>query len=133
MAGAIVRGAGKQKVGAICNFVSFYVVGFPIGVSLMFPLNMGVVGEAATRTLRRVVVKRLFADGRFAPPVAGMWLGFLISVSAQSVFFTFYLYRLDWEKSSKEVRSPWCVSSLTEVDRSQRLALSATCTPSASR
>lgn len=46
MAGAVVRGAGKQKVGAVCNFVSFYVVGFPIGASLMFPLKMGVVGEA---------------------------------------------------------------------------------------
>lgn len=34
-----------------------------------------------------------------------MWLGFLISVSAQAVFFTFYLYKLNWEKASKEVRN----------------------------
>lgn len=56
VAGAIVRGVGKQKVGAICNFVSFYVIGFPVGVSLMFPLKMGVVGEA-TLILDRIDVK----------------------------------------------------------------------------
>uniref|UniRef100_A0A665XBT7 Solute carrier family 47 member 3 n=1 Tax=Echeneis naucrates TaxID=173247 RepID=A0A665XBT7_ECHNA len=43
--GGIVRGAGKQKIGAACNLVGFYVIGFPIGVSLMFPVKMGIVGE----------------------------------------------------------------------------------------
>uniref|UniRef100_A0A674CNB2 Solute carrier family 47 member 3 n=1 Tax=Salmo trutta TaxID=8032 RepID=A0A674CNB2_SALTR len=34
--GRIIRGAGKQKVGAICNILGYYGVGFSIGVSLMF-------------------------------------------------------------------------------------------------
>lgn len=75
--GAIVRGAGKQKVGAVFNFVSFYVLGFPIGVWLMFPVKMGVVG---------------------------VWLGLLISVLAQSVFFSVYLYKMNWEKASEEAQ-----------------------------
>lgn len=43
--GGIVRGAGKQMVGAVVNLVGFYVIGLPIGVSLMFPVKMGIVGE----------------------------------------------------------------------------------------
>lgn len=37
--------------------------------------------------------------------VAGVWLGLLISVLAQSVFFSVYLYKMNWEKASEEVRS----------------------------
>lgn len=43
--GGIVRGAGKQMIGAVCNLVGYYFIGFPIGVSLMFPAKMGIVGE----------------------------------------------------------------------------------------
>uniref|UniRef100_A0A3B4XS26 Multidrug and toxin extrusion protein n=1 Tax=Seriola lalandi dorsalis TaxID=1841481 RepID=A0A3B4XS26_SERLL len=42
--GGIVRGAGKQMIGAVCNLVGYYLIGFPIGVSLMFPVKMGIVG-----------------------------------------------------------------------------------------
>ncbi|KAM7398046.1 hypothetical protein PAMA_006082 [Pampus argenteus] len=41
--GGIVRGAGKQMIGAVCNLVGYYFIGFPIGVSLMFPVKMGIV------------------------------------------------------------------------------------------
>ena len=45
VAGGVVRGAGKQIVGALSNLIGFYFIGFPIGVSLMFPVKMGIVGE----------------------------------------------------------------------------------------
>ncbi|XP_056910643.1 multidrug and toxin extrusion protein 1-like isoform X2 [Takifugu flavidus] len=73
--GGIVRGAGKQTVGAVCNLVGFYVIGLPIGASLMFPVKMGIVG---------------------------LWIGFLISVSVQAVFFTGFLYKLNWKKITEE-------------------------------
>uniref|UniRef100_A0AAX7SNY2 Solute carrier family 47 member 3 n=1 Tax=Astatotilapia calliptera TaxID=8154 RepID=A0AAX7SNY2_ASTCA len=41
----IIRGAGKQRVGAICNILGYYGVGFPIGVSLMFAAKLGIMGE----------------------------------------------------------------------------------------
>lgn len=43
--GGVVRGAGKQLIGALCNLVGFYIIGLPIGVALMFAANMGIVGK----------------------------------------------------------------------------------------
>lgn len=73
--GGIVRGAGKQMVGAVCNLVCFYFVGFPIGASLMFPVKMGILG---------------------------LWSGFLICVGVQAIFFTIFLWKLNWRKATEE-------------------------------
>ncbi|XP_047462101.1 multidrug and toxin extrusion protein 1-like [Mugil cephalus] len=73
--GGIVRGAGKQMTGAVCNLVGYYFIGFPIGVSLMFPVEMGIVG---------------------------LWLGFLICVLLQSTFFIVFLCKLNWKKATEE-------------------------------
>uniref|UniRef100_H2S573 Solute carrier family 47 member 3 n=1 Tax=Takifugu rubripes TaxID=31033 RepID=H2S573_TAKRU len=40
--GGIMRGAGKQKVGAICNILGFYGLGLPMGTSLMFAAKLGI-------------------------------------------------------------------------------------------
>lgn len=40
----MLRGTGKQKLGAIANAVGYYAVGLPIGISLMFAAKMGVLG-----------------------------------------------------------------------------------------
>ncbi|CAL8388942.1 unnamed protein product [Arctogadus glacialis] len=73
--GGIIRGAGKQSIGALCNFVGYYIIGFPIGVSLMFAAHMGIVG---------------------------LWLGLLFCVSIQAVFFLIFLSKLNWQKASDE-------------------------------
>uniref|UniRef100_A0A8C4FF54 Multidrug and toxin extrusion protein n=1 Tax=Dicentrarchus labrax TaxID=13489 RepID=A0A8C4FF54_DICLA len=60
VAAGVLRGAGKQLIGALCNLVGFYFIGFPIGVSLMFAANMGIVG---------------------------LWMGLTICVSLQAIVF----------------------------------------------
>ncbi|XP_051522101.1 multidrug and toxin extrusion protein 1-like [Myxocyprinus asiaticus] len=75
--GSIVRGLGKQKIGAVCNFVGYYGVGFPIGITLMFATKLGIVG---------------------------LWTGLLISVLLQSVFLIVLLFKLNWEKASEEAQ-----------------------------
>lgn len=49
--GGIIRGAGKQKVGAVCNIVGYYCIGFPIGLPLMFVAKMGIKGRFCSTTL----------------------------------------------------------------------------------
>ncbi|ROL50851.1 Multidrug and toxin extrusion protein 1 [Anabarilius grahami] len=71
----IVRGTGKQLLGALCNIVGYYFVGFPIGVSLMFALDMGIIG---------------------------LWTGFFVCVFLQSLFFIILIYKLDWKKVTQE-------------------------------
>uniref|UniRef100_A0A5G2RLY7 Solute carrier family 47 member 1 n=1 Tax=Sus scrofa TaxID=9823 RepID=A0A5G2RLY7_PIG len=43
--GGVLRGSGNQRVGAIVNTIGYYVVGLPIGISLMFATGLGVVGS----------------------------------------------------------------------------------------
>uniref|UniRef100_A0A2K6BWH3 Solute carrier family 47 member 1 n=1 Tax=Macaca nemestrina TaxID=9545 RepID=A0A2K6BWH3_MACNE len=43
--GGVLRGSGNQKVGAIVNTVGYYVVGLPIGITLMFATKLGVMGS----------------------------------------------------------------------------------------
>ncbi|XP_078122131.1 multidrug and toxin extrusion protein 1-like [Sander vitreus] len=75
VAGGVLRGAGKQLIGALCNLVGYYFIGFPIGVSLMFPANMGIVG---------------------------LWTGLCISVWLQLIFFITFVCKLDWKKAVEE-------------------------------
>ncbi|KAL3995894.1 thyrotropin subunit beta [Sarotherodon galilaeus] len=77
VAGGVVRGVGKQSVGALCNLVGFYFIGLPIGVSLMFAAKMGVVG---------------------------FWTGLTVCVLVQSIFFITFLCRLDWKKAAEEAK-----------------------------
>uniref|UniRef100_A0AAQ6AFD0 Multidrug and toxin extrusion protein n=1 Tax=Amphiprion ocellaris TaxID=80972 RepID=A0AAQ6AFD0_AMPOC len=90
--GGVLRGAGKQTIGAMCNLVGYYIIGLPIGVSLMFAAKMGVVG---------------------------MWTGLTVSVFVQSTFFIVYLYRLDWKKAADEVRT--CIASYSLYNQNMPL------------
>lgn len=45
--GGVLRGTGRQKLGAMANAVGYYTIGFPIGISLMFAAKMGVLGTCA--------------------------------------------------------------------------------------
>uniref|UniRef100_A0A3Q3EHS3 Multidrug and toxin extrusion protein n=1 Tax=Labrus bergylta TaxID=56723 RepID=A0A3Q3EHS3_9LABR len=73
--GGVLRGVGKQLIGALCNLVGYYFIGFPIGVSLMFAAKMGIIG---------------------------LWTGFVVCVFMQSLFFVILVCKLDWKKAAEE-------------------------------
>ncbi|XP_053561379.1 multidrug and toxin extrusion protein 2 [Bombina bombina] len=75
--GGILRGAGKQKIGAIMNAIGYYVIGFPIGISLMFAVKLGVLG---------------------------LWSGIIICVFLQASFFFFFVWKMDWNKAYEEAQ-----------------------------
>ncbi|KAI5934735.1 Multidrug and toxin extrusion protein 1 [Manis javanica] len=73
--GGILRGSGNQKVGAVINAIGYYVLGLPIGISLMFAANLGVIG---------------------------LWSGIIICVSAQAACFLGFIAWLDWKKACQQ-------------------------------
>ncbi|XP_060929689.1 multidrug and toxin extrusion protein 1-like isoform X2 [Limanda limanda] len=88
-AGGVIRGTGKQRVGAICNFIGFYGIGFPIGVPLMFAAKLG---------------------------IKGLWTGLFICVALQSTFLIFYLIRMNWTKVTVEAQvRAGVIESITEI------------------
>uniref|UniRef100_A0A8C7HF83 Multidrug and toxin extrusion protein n=1 Tax=Oncorhynchus kisutch TaxID=8019 RepID=A0A8C7HF83_ONCKI len=75
----IILGTGKQKIAAMANLITYYCVGLPLGISLMFAAGLRVVG---------------------------FWLGLLICVILQSSFFITVIFRLDWRKMTEKVLAP---------------------------
>uniref|UniRef100_A0A8C7HIE8 Multidrug and toxin extrusion protein n=1 Tax=Oncorhynchus kisutch TaxID=8019 RepID=A0A8C7HIE8_ONCKI len=71
----IILGTGKQKIAAMANLITYYCVGLPLGISLMFAAGLRVVG---------------------------FWLGLLICVILQSSFFITVIFRLDWRKMTEK-------------------------------
>ncbi|KAF4789779.1 Multidrug and toxin extrusion protein 2 [Turdus rufiventris] len=75
--GGVLRGTGRQKLGAIANAVGYYTMGFPIGISLMFAAKMGVLG---------------------------LWVGMIICISVQALSFLAFVIRMDWRKAAEEAQ-----------------------------
>ncbi|KAJ7995566.1 hypothetical protein DPEC_G00245920 [Dallia pectoralis] len=71
----ILLGTGRQKIAAIANLITYYCVGLPIGISLMFAAGLRVLG---------------------------FWLGLCVAVSLQSLFFITVIFRLNWEKMTEK-------------------------------
>uniref|UniRef100_A0A3B4B5V3 Multidrug and toxin extrusion protein n=1 Tax=Periophthalmus magnuspinnatus TaxID=409849 RepID=A0A3B4B5V3_9GOBI len=73
----VIRGAGKQTFGAVCNFLGYYFIGLPVGASLMFAAKMGILG---------------------------FWTGLCLSAFIQATIFITFLCKLDWQKASTEAQ-----------------------------
>lgn len=46
----IFIGSGMQKVVALSNLVSYYIIGLPVGVALMFAAKLRILGNVSTQT-----------------------------------------------------------------------------------
>ncbi|TRZ00943.1 hypothetical protein DNTS_004784 [Danionella cerebrum] len=71
----VLLGSGQQKIAAVANFFGYYCIGLPLGISLMFAAKLDVVG---------------------------FWLGLFICVCVQSSFFIAVIFKLNWERVTKE-------------------------------
>ncbi|KAM5307218.1 multidrug and toxin extrusion protein 1 [Glossophaga mutica] len=73
----ILRGSGNQKVGAIFNAIGYYVIGLPIGISLMFTTRLGVIG---------------------------LWAGIILCTICQAVCFLGFITKLNWERACQQAQ-----------------------------
>ncbi|XP_056263668.1 multidrug and toxin extrusion protein 1-like isoform X2 [Pseudoliparis swirei] len=69
----ILIGAGMQKIAALSNLVCCYCIGLPVGIALMFPAKLRILG---------------------------LWLGILTCVFFEMSFFLFLIFKLNWKKLS---------------------------------
>lgn len=100
----ILRGAGKQKIGAILNLVGYYGVGLPIGLSLMFAGKLGIVGMCHKRLQLWVHVQKSTKKKKsFVLPFKGLWSGIFVCVFLQATLFIAILWKLNWNKAAEEV------------------------------
>ncbi|XP_077140099.1 multidrug and toxin extrusion protein 1-like isoform X1 [Ranitomeya variabilis] len=74
----VLRGTGKQKIGAIFHAVGFYIIGLPVGISLMFAAKMG---------------------------IKGFWIGILLCGFLQIIIFLVFVFKIDWEKALQEAQA----------------------------
>ncbi|KAM9320076.1 multidrug and toxin extrusion protein 2-like [Gastrophryne carolinensis] len=72
-----LMGTGKQKYGTVVNIIGFYIIGLPLGISLMFLTKL-----------------KLY----------GMWIGFISAVSFQTLTCLPYILQIDWDQAFKEAR-----------------------------
>uniref|UniRef100_A0A4W6DAA6 Multidrug and toxin extrusion protein n=1 Tax=Lates calcarifer TaxID=8187 RepID=A0A4W6DAA6_LATCA len=72
----ILVGSGMQKIAALSNLVSYYFIGLPVGIALMFAAQLRILG---------------------------LWLGLFICVFIQTCFFLLVIFKLNWKKVTHKV------------------------------
>ncbi|XP_005298370.4 multidrug and toxin extrusion protein 1-like isoform X1 [Chrysemys picta bellii] len=85
----VLRGVGKQKIGAILNAVGYYAVGLPLGSVLLFVARIGMIG---------------------------IWVGLLISAFIPAICSVIYIGRMNWKRASEEAQQRAGVSQLAGKD-----------------
>ncbi|KAM9846557.1 multidrug and toxin extrusion protein 1 [Aulostomus maculatus] len=73
----ILVGSGMQKVAAWSNLVCYYCIGLPVGIALMFVAKLRILG---------------------------LWLGLLVCVFVEMVFFLVLIFRLNWKKVTQKAQ-----------------------------
>ncbi|KAJ3100707.1 hypothetical protein HDU97_001994 [Phlyctochytrium planicorne] len=74
ISGGVLRGIGRQDIGAYLNIFGYYVVGLPFGFYACFYLNLGLFG---------------------------LWLGLTIGLIFVSIVQVIIIFRTDWREEAK--------------------------------
>ena len=94
----VLRGAGKQIVGAVVNFVCYYIIGLPLGISLALLTKLGVTGiwiGVGVADVIQVILHFPFFGERCCN---ASYYSF-----SQSVVFFICILKFDWNKLSEQV------------------------------
>nr|XP_033778460.1 multidrug and toxin extrusion protein 1-like isoform X2 [Geotrypetes seraphini] len=75
--GGVLRGAGKQRIGALVNAIGYYIIGLPIAISLIFAAKLGIIG---------------------------LWYGMIACGFFPAIVFVVYILRINWKKASVQAQ-----------------------------
>ncbi|KAG8451760.1 hypothetical protein GDO86_003815 [Hymenochirus boettgeri] len=89
----VLRGTGRQKIGAIINIISYYLIGLPVAAALMFAANVG---------------------------IKGLWSAMVLVGFFLATFFIVYLLRLNWKDVCLEGEAPSEGIQLSHLHISQK-------------
>ncbi|KAI0237397.1 Multidrug and toxin extrusion protein 1 [Lamellibrachia satsuma] len=73
----IVRGTGRQTLGAVIIFVCYYAIALPVGITLMFATSLG---------------------------LSGLWWGYVLGLALQDVCLLTFMARVDWDKEAAKAQ-----------------------------
>ncbi|XP_002737051.1 multidrug and toxin extrusion protein 2-like [Saccoglossus kowalevskii] len=73
----VMRGCGLQRLGAFLDAIGYYFVGFPVGITLMFVVMMG---------------------------IHGLWWGYTIAAIVQGIIFLIAIYRINWDRQEHKAQ-----------------------------
>ncbi|XP_020877783.1 protein DETOXIFICATION 25 isoform X1 [Arabidopsis lyrata subsp. lyrata] len=82
----VAIGAGMQSMVAFVNLASYYAIGVPLGVLLIYVFNFG---------------------------IKGLWSGMLAGVGVQTLILSYVIYKTDWElevKKTNERMKTWTLN-----------------------
>ncbi|XP_070536672.1 multidrug and toxin extrusion protein 2-like [Ptychodera flava] len=75
--GGILRGCGRQRLGAFLDALGYYFLGLPLGISLMFIVHMG---------------------------IHGLWWGYAAASILQAVIFLIAVIRTNWDRQEHKAQ-----------------------------
>lgn len=81
MLAGVMRGCGRQKVGAAVNLVTYWVIGLPAACLLAFPGGLGALG---------------------------LWAGLACTASVQALLMSLTVFRCDDDNSLMWQHLAWC-------------------------
>lgn len=94
-----LRGAGKQVLGAVTNFICYYIIGLPIGICLALLANLGVmgmwIGIGIADTLQVIIA---------TVNVLHNTVHFCFFHLIQTIAYIGYILGFNWKKLSDQVR-----------------------------
>ncbi|EEB06105.1 MatE family transporter [Schizosaccharomyces japonicus yFS275] len=70
VAGGLLRGQGRQRIGGIVNFIAYYAFSLPLSAFLCFKAGYG---------------------------IAGLWLSIAIATGAIAIIECYFVFKIDWQ------------------------------------
>ena len=95
----VLRGSGRQYIGAIVNFIAYYIIGIPLAVVFGFKTDLGVFGIWIGMAIGNFTQVRLSTIFWCPFCYRAMYLVFLL----QCLVFVLVLVFTNWQKESEKV------------------------------